>query len=1187
VFGRVLIANRGEIACRITSTLRNMGVESVAVYTDADAGSTHVRLADHAVRIGEGPVATSYLDVGVILDAAQSTGADAVHPGYGLLSENAAFAQACTDTGLTWIGPDPDHIRRFGSKHLARELARELGVSLLPGSELLASTHEAVAAATAIGYPVLLKPTAGGGGIGMQRCGSEAEVATAFDAVARVAQQNFGAAGVLVERFVERARHIEVQIFGTAGEIVTLGERDCSAQRRHQKVIEEAPPPALALTALAGVRENALRLARAVGYRSAGTVEFVVDADRQSWAFLEVNTRLQVEHGVTELVTGIDLVEWMILEAAGELEGLAQRVAATRGAGRAAIEVRVYAEDPQHGGRPQTGELVEVEFPPDVRVDTWVERGTEITPFYDPLLAKILVAGDDRGEAIEALGNALRSTRLDGVITNLAFVTAAINDRRFVEGRYTTTFLEGIGHRLPTIEVLDGGMQTTVQDDPGRLDYWAIGVPPSGPMDDRSFRLANRLVGNDPGAAGLEIIVTGPTLRFDVPAEIVIAGASVEASIDGTAVPAWEVVAIPAGATLLLGSVTGPGCRAYLCVGGGIDVPRYLGSRSTFLLGRFGGYRGRAVTTGDVLAIGLHQSGKPVAGTRLTNDLLPELGHSWTIGVVDGPHAAPDFLTASGFDAFVTSTWTVHHHSDRTGVRLIGPAPDWARADGGEAGLHPSNIHDTPYTVGAVDLTGDMPIILGPDGPSLGGFVCPVTVAKAERWKVGQLTAGDTVRFVRTQAGRPRPIVRARPGAATPNAASDHPSVTYRRSGDECVLVEYGDNILDLGLRFRVHALMQAIDEAAMPGIAELAPGIRSLQVRFDPAVITVDRLVDALERVEAGLPPDTDLTVPSRVVHLPLSWDDPATRLATERYMKVVRDDAPWCPWNIEFIRRINGLGSVDDVRRIVFDASYLVLGLGDVYLGAPVATPLDPRHRLVTTKYNPARTWTPENAVGIGGAYLCVYGMDGPGGYQFVGRTVQMWNRHRRTPDFPGAERWLLRFFDQLRFFPVGADELLALRRDFAYGRYRLDIDESELSLASYRSFLAEDATTIEAFKQDQQTAFDAERRRWETSGEMDRVASLLRQDPAPPEDVEEASSDGAIVVKSPIHGVVAHVAAVGEQVTAGTSVAVIEAMKMETQLPSPVRGVIRDVRCRSGQVVAPGRSLVVVEPDRGAVP
>ncbi len=251
------------------------------------------------------------------------------------------------------------------------------------------------------------------------------------------------------------------------------------------------------------------------------------------------------------------------------------------------------------------------------------------------------------------------------------------------------------------------------------------------------------------------------------------------------------------------------------------------------------------------------------------------------------------------------------------------------------------------------------------------------------------------------------------------------------------------------------------------------------------------------MRAAEDELPAITDMRVPSRIVHLPLSWDDPSTRLAIEKYMQSVRNDAPWCPSNIEFIRRINGLDAIEQVKDIVFNASYLVMGLGDVYLGAPVATPMDPRHRLVTTKYNPARTWTPENAVGIGGAYMCVYGMEGPGGYQFVGRTIQMWNRHHQTADFTEGKRWLLRFFDQIRFYPVSAEELLQMREDFPLGNFKLRIEETELDLAAYNRFLAENKTSITTFKHKQQTAFDAERERWIATGQAHYTADP--EDPA----------------------------------------------------------------------------------------
>ena len=310
-----------------------------------------------------------------------------------------------------------------------------------------------------------------------------------------------------------------------------------------------------------------------------------------------------------------------------------------------------------------------------------------------------------------------------------------------------------------------------------------------------------------------------------------------------------------------------------------------------------------------------------------------------------------------------------------------------------------------------------------------------------------------------------------------------------RLSGDTHLLLEIGAAELDLVLRFRGHALMQALEAKQLVGVIDLTPGIRSLQVHYQPETLALSDLLGIVAGEWDAVCAAQDLRVPSRIVHLPLSWDDPACQLAIEKYMTTVRKDAPWCPSNLEFIRRINDLPNLDEVYRTVFEASYLVMGLGDVYLGAPVATPLDPRHRLVTTKYNPARTWTPENAVGIGGAYLCVYGMEGPGGYQFVGRTLQMWNRWRHgTPGSDFEQPWLLRFFDQIRFEPVSEDALKTIRANFPHGGYALRTEEGSFSLKDYRRFLADNAGSIGAFKATQQAAFEAERERWVAAGQND---------------------------------------------------------------------------------------------------
>ena len=584
----------------------------------------------------------------------------------------------------------------------------------------------------------------------------------------------------------------------------------------------------------------------------------------------------------------------------------------------------------------------------------------------------------------------------------------------------------------------------------------------------------------------------------------------------------------------------------------------------------------------------------------MPEQLIPRYENEWEIGALYGPHGAPDFFTPEDIDTFFSTAWRVHYNSDRTGVRLIGPKPQWARRDGGEAGLHPSNIHDNAYAVGTIDFTGDMPVILGQDGPSLGGFVCPATIADAELWKIGQLKADDVVQFralsldqalelsraqqvnLETLAGEvpalPTTISRESP-VLRRFESNGAPAVVYRADGDRCLLVEYGPNVLDLNLRLRVHTLEQQLRELKLPGIIDITPGVRSLHVHYDSR-LGREGLLEALDDCDRRIPDLDDIAVNSRVVHLPLSWDDPATQLAIRKYMQGVRPDAPWCPSNIEFIRRINGLDSIDKVRRIVFGASYLVLGLGDVYLGAPVATPLDPRHRLVTTKYNPARTWTPENAVGIGGAYLCVYGMEGPGGYQFVGRTVQMWNTFRSTAEFAPGTPWLLRFFDQVRFFPASAEELVDIRDEFPRGRYSLPIEESQFRMREYRAFLKSIEADTGTFKACQQRAFEAERERWGAAGLVEVVG--------PPDQLRVSPSDlqtpeGCRPVRSPIGASVWTIGVeAGQRVEAGQKLLVLEAMKTEIVVVAPSAGTVERLHCAQGSLVSSGQILLAFRPE-----
>ncbi len=1202
MFTKVLIANRGAIACRIIRTLKALGVRSVAVYSEADAAARHVREADEAYCVGPAPAAESYLQAGRLLQIARDCGAQAIHPGYGFLSENPDFAEACEAAGIAFIGPTAAQMRAFGLKHTARELAQANAVPLLPGSGLLGDVGHAQAEAARIGYPVMLKSTAGGGGIGMRLVWSDDELAAAFASVQRLAAANFKDAGLFLEKYVEQARHIEVQVFGNGqGKVLALGERDCSVQRRNQKVIEETPAPGLSEAQRSALHATAVKLAAAVHYRSAGTVEFVYDAATGQFYFLEVNTRLQVEHGVTEQVCNVDLVAWMVQLAAGDLPPLDRLAPTPEGA---SIQVRLYAEDPARNFQPSAGLLTEVSFPANVRVDGWVERGTEVPAWYDPMLAKLIVTAVDRESALLALDQALADTRIAGIETNLDYLRQVVRDPVFRQGRQVTRFLNSFHYRPATVDVIEPGVQTSVQDWPGRLGYWDVGVPPSGPMDAYAHRMANRLVGNPDDAAALECTLSGPTLRFNADTVVAVTGAPVPVTLDGQPLGMWQSHRVPAGSVLAVGRAEA-GCRICVAVGGGLDVPLYLGSRSTFTLGQFGGHAGRHLRTGDVLHLAAAGSG--TAGVQAAPATIPTLGKHWDVGVLYGPHGAPDFFLDRDIDVFFRTDWEVHYNSSRTGVRLIGPKPAWARSDGGEAGLHPSNIHDNAYAIGAIDFTGDMPVILGPDGPSLGGFVCPAVVVNAELWKLGQLRPGDTVRFHRisiaqaaerqaaletalSSLSQPLPaapqdnaLAHSSPVILQDPARDDVPAMVVRQAGDRYVLVEFGPLMLDIELRLRVHVLMLALQElqaaGELPGIIDLTPGIRSLQLHFDPALLPRERLLKVLVDAEAALPAVDDMEVPSRIVHLPLSWDDPQTRLAIDKYMQSVRKDAPWCPSNIEFIRRINGLDSIEDVYRTVFDASYLVLGLGDVYLGAPVATPVDPRQRLVTTKYNPARTWTPENAVGIGGAYMCVYGMEGPGGYQFVGRTLQMWNRWRHGPGQGAFEQpWLLRFFDQVRFQPVSQDELLRIRASFPQGGYALQIEPTTFSLREYRRFLAEEAGSIAAFKARQQAAFEAERERWAASGQAVYAGDMEVASAGP--DSELDLPPGGRAVASSVPGSVWRVTAEpGQQVLAGDTLLIVESMKMEFNVLAPCAGTVHQMLCREGAPVAAGQDVLVL--------
>jgi urea carboxylase len=1206
MFNSVLVANRGEIALRIIRTLKRMDIRAIAVYSDVDRDSPHVAAADVAVALSGITPAESYLRGDRILQIARETGAEAIIPGYGFLSENTEFAEQCAAAGIAFVGPTPDQVRRFGLKHTSREIAEAAGVPVTPGTGLLHDLEAAKAAAAAIEYPVMLKSTAGGGGIGLSRCETEAELVAAFASVQRLGRNYFKDSGVFIERFVANARHVEVQIFGDGrGHVVALGERDCSVQRRNQKVIEETPAPHLPPATRTALLAAAVKLGQAVAYVSAGTVEFIYDAARDAFYFLEVNTRLQVEHPITEAVTGLDLVEWMLRIAAGEPPSF-DNLPAPSGA---AIEARIYAENPVRNFQPSPGALTDVSFPEGVRVDTWVQTGTEVSAYYDPLIAKVIAHGENREAARHQLLAALANTRLHGIATNLDYLRSILASREFGAGDVSTRFLDRFEYASPVIEVLEAGTYTTVQDYPGRTGHWDVGVPPSGPMDDYAFRMANRIVGNHASAAGLECTLQGPSLRFHDAAVIALTGAPAVATLDdGEPLPWWQPIEVRANQVLRIGRVSS-GCRSYLAIRCGLDVPDYLGSKSTFVLGQFGGHAGRTLRIGDLLPISrpdldsCNTPAPPYSTAAAPAGLIPRYGKHWDIGVLYGPHGAPDFFTEASIAGFFATDYQVHYNSNRLGVRLVGPKPEWTRSDGGEAGLHPSNIHDCMYAIGSINFTGDTPVILTCDGPSLGGFVCPATIAKAELWKVGQVKPGDTIRFRRIgfeaalalELAQDSAIETLPPLPAMPTAAAlaglspsktvsecvlvelaadgKRPAVAYRQAGDKYILLEYGPNVLDLRLRLRVHLLMEALFAQRLAGVEELSPGVRSVQIHYDSRVISQSALMDQLIALEQQLPDIEGVTVPSRIVHLPLAFEDSATLGAVTRYIETVKAKAPWLPNNVDFIQRINGLASREDVRKTVFDASYMVMGLGDVYLGAPCAVPLDPRHRLLTSKYNPARTFTAEGTVGIGGVYMCIYGMDSPGGYQLVGRTVPIWNKFLHNEQF-GAEPWLLRFFDRLRFYPVSETELEQFRAGFRAGRVQVRVEEAVFDLAEHERLMALHAEDISAFKHKQQIAFSSEVALWGSEKAAEAALEVVESPAAP--------VDGSAVLADMSGNVWKVLVEVGQHVEVGQPLVILEAMKMEFQVAADSAGKIAALRCIPGTPVAAGDALLVISTD-----
>lgn len=1089
----VLVANRGEIAVRIIKTLHKMGHQAVAIFSDIDADAAHVHDADVSLRLKGTSVSETYLNIPQIIELARSASADAIIPGYGFLSESAEFATAVEAEGMVWVGPTSLQMTELGLKHRARAIAAEAGVPTVPGSNwLLDSLDDALEEAKHIGFPLMLKSTAGGGGIGLSHCQDEESLRTTFESVQRQATMNFGNGGVFLERFVQNARHVEVQILGDGkGRVIAAGERDCSLQRRHQKVVEESPAIMVPSSIRENMKNSAIRLASSIMYRNVGTVEFIYDVDTQEYFFLEVNTRLQVEHPVTESVTGLDLVECMLNISTGttdDLFGDSQTPIVTSGA---SIEVRLYAENPLQKFRPCTGCITNLELPSNLRVDTWVQVGTNVTSSYDPLLAKLISTGADRAEAVKALAIGLAGTRIEGVQTNLEYLRQIVSSPLFQSGQYTTKSLDSFQVIAKSLEIVQPGPLSTIQDFPGRTGSWSIGIPPSGPMDNYSFQIANKLVGNPKEAAGIECTLQGPTLKFHCDTIVAVTGGLASVKIDDEAVEMYRAIRIAAGQSLSIGTLE-TGYRVYVAILGGVQVPIVMGSRSTFELGKLGGFSGRKLQRGDIVEIS-NESIMDGFSKTVSAISLPSAGQSWNIRAVPGPHGAPDFFSTEGFETLFASEWKVHHNSNRSGIRLTGPQPEWGRQDGGKAGLHPSNVHDSPYSIGSVSFTGDEAVVLTCDGPSLGGFVVFCVIAACDMWKMGQVRPGDVIKFEPISAeaaialeGQFEEAVENLAAikdleATATNGISNHllvngsvvireierdgQKIIVRQAGDRAMLLEFG-TVKDFDLRqnFQIFAFCEQHRIQPIPGIEELTPGVYTLHVLYtnllSPEAI-VERLI---AHVGSYAVPSS---LPSRKLRLPLAFDDEVSRAAVERYTATIRADAPWLPSNVEFLEKLNG---IEDISSLLYSSSFLVLGLGDVYMGSPMTIPLDPQHRLFGTKYNPSRTFTPRGAVGIGGQYMCIYATESPGGYQLVGRTVNIWDadlvpteqkkQANGTAQALAASPLMFRLFDRISFYPISEQDLDAKLVDEL-----VHTTDGVLDLVEYEAWLEKNKEDIAA--------------------------------------------------------------------------------------------------------------------------
>jgi urea carboxylase len=723
-----------------------------------------------------------------------------------------------------------------------------------------------------------------------------------------------------------------------------------------------------------------------------------------------------------------------------------------------------------------------------------------------------MVHSQSREEAIESMLKLLTQSAISGPPTNLEFLANILDDSRFKNGNTMTSFLKDFTYAPHAIDVISAGAYTLVQDLPGRPTV-GKGVPHSGPMDPIAFQIANMLVGNSRSTEGLELTLSGPELRFVGPAIIALCGAPMEATLDEKEFPMWTSVKIEAGQKLKIGKTTGAGCRSYLALYGGFpSVAAYFNSKSTSPLVAIGGYQGRALAPGDLLQI-TEDLPDDFANVSLPEHLRPVYKSSWEITAMVGPHSEgyfdPEFI-----EEIYTTQWKVSHNASRSGIRLVGPVPKWSRKDGGEGGAHPSNLVEYGYPLGTLNWTGDDPCIFPVDCPNFGGFTSSTTIIRADWWKLGQVKAGNTLKFVRVGLEDALKKRRKNDGfldaveqalktgsgfggieklqgahcnfhegdigqAVVWEKAGDAntPLVRYRQGGDDHLLVEYGNENFDLNHRCRVTALENVLNSDSTPdeirsNLYNTVGCCTTLLVYYNGSKLPRADLIAHLKTIEAKLGDLRSTKVPTRVFKLPISFESKLQDEATQRYMTNQRPHAPYLPDNLAFVAKNNAF-SPQQLKDIYLTGQFMAVVVG-FFCGNTVSLPVDPRQRLSAPKMNPSRVFTPEGTVGWAGSCMSIYPVDSPGGYQMTGRTVPCWDYYSYKPGF-GDRPWIFRDFDILTFYQVSEQELDDLLGKFRAGKYEWAYDEVEFDMAEHNKLLQTTSDEVKKIREKQAVAQD----------------------------------------------------------------------------------------------------------------